>query len=69
MPDIVAKIIYLAVALYVEAAIFPNAVTAMITSSFGTSATGTLLQPLFSQLVPLVAIVGTVLLFLRSVTE
>jgi hypothetical protein len=67
--ELTTKIVFLAVALYVEATIFPGAIVSMITASFGTTAYGALLQPLFSQLVPLIAIVSTVVLFLKYVTS
>ena len=61
------RIIFLALALYIEGAIFPGAVLAMITASFGTSAVGVALAPLFNYVVPLVAIVATVILFVKSI--
>lgn len=63
------RIIYLALALYIEGAIFPGAILSMITASFGTSAFGLALAPLFQYVVPLVAIVATVILFVRSVSS
>ena len=63
------KIIFLALALYIEGAVFPGAVLSMITASFGTTAVGLALAPLFQYVVPLVAIVATVILFVKSVTD
>jgi len=63
------RIIFLALALYVEGAIFPGAVLSMITASFGTSAVGLAIAPLFQYIVPLVAIIATVILFVRSISD
>lgn len=65
--DPTEKIIEIAIALFVEAYIFPPALTAMATATLTSVNPG--VTSLFQILTPLIAVVATVYLYYRTVKE
>ena len=63
--ELIESVIFLAVALYVEAAILPGALTSIATTAL-TSVNASVIT-LFQVLTPIIAIVVTVLLYIRVV--
>ncbi len=63
--QLIESIIFLAVALYVEAAILPGALTSLATTAL--TSVNTAVISLFQTLTPIIAIVVTILLYIRVV--
>lgn len=62
---LIESVIFLAVALYVEAAILPGALTSIATTAL--TSVNSAVVSLFQVLTPIIAIVVTVLLYIRVV--
>lgn len=64
---LIESVIFLVVALYVEAAILPGALTQIATTAL--TSVNTAVVGLFQTLTPIIAIVVTVLLYIRIVRQ